>query len=76
MKKLKSKKKIHILKDKKWHHYIFVYNKGKTILYVDGKAYKGDCPMTYEMHFKGMKGIKTNSMCDEIRVSKCERRKI
>ena len=83
MKKLSKKK--HILEDGKWHHYTFVYvGNGKTVLYVDGKPYKGDCNMTYEMYFRG--GLKSKNkamlldglcnMRDELRVSKCARRKV
>lgn len=67
----------HILEDNKWHGYAWVYNKGKTILYVDGKPYKGKEGITID--FFGRFGAKTSigdklKFIDELRISKCARR--
>lgn len=73
-------KKRHILTDKKWHAYAWVYKgKGKTVLYVDGKPYRGKEGITVDYFFRGgtkngLKDIQT--FLDELRISKCARRKI
>ena len=68
------KKKKHILEDKKFHVYHWVFNGKKTTLYVDGKVFKENMPMTVEFWFKG--NNKGTSVFDELRVSKCARRKL
>lgn len=72
--------KKHIMEDGKWHRYTYVYNKGKTILYVDRKEYKGNCGITNEVCIRGYtrkQGIhQLLNNAREIRVSKCARRKL
>lgn len=68
--------KKHIMEDGKWHLYAWVYNKGRVILYVDGKVYKGKLGITSEYWLKGRpkkeKGVLGDF--DELRISKCARR--
>jgi hypothetical protein len=65
----------HILTDGKFHHYAWVFNGKKSILYVDGIIYKGKDPMTMEYWLKSKKNEKVSELdFGELRISKCARR--
>jgi len=67
------RKKTHILNSKKWHMYSWVYDGKKSVLYVDGKLFKKNMPMTTEYWFNKSKGIHAPGI-DELRISRCARR--
>ena len=53
--------------------YSWVYDGKKSVLYVDGKLFKKNMPMTTEYWFNKSKGIHAPGI-DELRISRCARR--
>ncbi len=74
-----KRSKPHILDSKDWHYYAWVFNGKKSILYVDGKVFKKNMPMTADYWFRKRKP-KSNflsilgAILDSFRISKCARK--
>ena len=60
--------KSHILNSKKWHNYCWVYNGKISILYVDGKVFKKNMPMTISYWFNIKKNRLEAGGLDELRI--------
>ena len=74
--KCKTKmKKTHILEDNVWHNYAWVYDNGKTRLFVDGQFYKGKEGITLDYWFKNNPNFVLRFL-DEMRMSSVARKKI